>query len=102
MLEETKPTIVLRPAKQVGGNHGRWSWVEPSVWTERMLTALETGVKGRGRGKDHHRRPNAYFAEHGLFSLVAAHEQLVNPRGGITTNRRAVCGRIACTVRREG
>lgn len=24
----------------------RWSWVEPSVWTERMLAALETGVKG--------------------------------------------------------
>lgn len=24
----------------------RWAWTEPSVWTERMLTALETGVKG--------------------------------------------------------
>ena len=24
----------------------RWSWVEPAVWTERMLTALEQGVKG--------------------------------------------------------
>ncbi len=24
----------------------RWSWVEPTVWTERMLTALEEGVKG--------------------------------------------------------
>jgi RNA-directed DNA polymerase len=24
----------------------RWDWVEPAVWTERMLTALETGVKG--------------------------------------------------------
>jgi RNA-directed DNA polymerase len=24
----------------------KWSWVEPSVWTERMLAALETGVKG--------------------------------------------------------
>jgi RNA-directed DNA polymerase len=23
-----------------------WSWVEPSVWTDRMLTALENGVKG--------------------------------------------------------
>jgi RNA-directed DNA polymerase len=29
--------------------------------------------KGRGRGKDHQRWPNAYFAKHGLFSLVAAH-----------------------------
>ena len=24
----------------------RWYWVEPRVWTERMLTALEQGVKG--------------------------------------------------------
>ena len=23
-----------------------WSWTEPTVWTGRMLTALETGVKG--------------------------------------------------------
>ena len=30
----------------------KWSWVEAEVWTERMLTTLETGVKG---GK------NAYF-----------------------------------------
>jgi RNA-directed DNA polymerase len=33
-------------AKQAGEIRGRWSWVEPSVWTERMLTALEVGVKG--------------------------------------------------------
>ena len=24
----------------------RWGWVEPVVWTDRMLAALETGVKG--------------------------------------------------------
>jgi len=24
----------------------RWAWTEPSVWTERMLDALERGVKG--------------------------------------------------------
>lgn len=33
-------------AKQAGETQGRWPWVEPSVWTERMLTALEEGVKG--------------------------------------------------------
>jgi len=33
-------------AKQAGEAQDRWSWVEPSVWTERMLTALEEGVKG--------------------------------------------------------
>lgn len=31
--------------------------------------------KGRGRGADHHRWPNAYFAELGLYSLVAAYEK---------------------------
>lgn len=35
-------------SKQVGDTqgHDKWSWVEPSVWTERMLAALEEGVKG--------------------------------------------------------
>ena len=33
-------------AKQAGEIRDRWSWVEPSVWTDRMLTALENGVKG--------------------------------------------------------
>jgi RNA-directed DNA polymerase len=31
--------------------------------------------KGRGRGSDHQRWPNAYFAEHGLYSLSMAHEE---------------------------
>jgi len=68
----------------------------------RSILRKRIHLKGRGRGKDHQRWPNAYFAVHGLFSLVAAHEQSVNPHGGKTTNRRAVCGRTACTVRREG
>ena len=33
-------------AKQVGDTQEKWNWVEPSVWTERMLTALEKGVRG--------------------------------------------------------
>jgi RNA-directed DNA polymerase len=31
---------------QAGDIRSRWEWVEPAVWTERMLTALEEGVKG--------------------------------------------------------
>lgn len=31
--------------------------------------------RGRGRGLDHQRWPNAFFAEQGLFSLVIAHVQ---------------------------
>jgi RNA-directed DNA polymerase len=33
-------------AKQAGAVRARWAWTEPSVWTERMLSALERGVKG--------------------------------------------------------
>jgi RNA-directed DNA polymerase len=33
-------------AQQAEEIHARWRWVEPSVWTVRMLTALEQGVKG--------------------------------------------------------
>lgn len=43
---EATPAIVPARAKQAGEIQGRWPWVEPSVWTERMLAALEVGVKG--------------------------------------------------------
>ena len=33
-------------ATQAGEIRARWAWVKPSVWTDRMLTALEQGVKG--------------------------------------------------------
>jgi RNA-directed DNA polymerase len=41
-----KPAAVPVEAKQAGEIEAKWSWVEPCVWTERMLTALELGVKG--------------------------------------------------------
>lgn len=37
---------VLATTKQETDIHDRWSWVEASVWTKPMLTALENGVKG--------------------------------------------------------
>jgi len=37
---------VPEEAKQAGEVRARWAWAEPCVWTERMLTALEEGVKG--------------------------------------------------------
>ena len=40
------PTAVPAGASQVGDIRARWGWVETAVWTERMLTALERGVKG--------------------------------------------------------
>ena len=43
---ENKLAAVPETATQAGEIRARWAWVEPSVWTERMLTALEEGVKG--------------------------------------------------------
>ena len=45
---ETEPTRVPESfaAKPVGEVRARWAWTERVVWTERMLTALERGVKG--------------------------------------------------------
>ena len=43
---EDRPAAVSRETKQAGEIRARWAWTEPSIWTERMLTALEQGVKG--------------------------------------------------------
>jgi RNA-directed DNA polymerase len=43
---EQQPVAVPATAKQTGEVLERWLWTEPAVWTERMLTALEEGVKG--------------------------------------------------------
>jgi RNA-directed DNA polymerase len=54
---DEQPTPVPIRAKPAGEIRDRWSWVEPSVWTDRMLTALETGVRG---GKWHSLRDKVY------------------------------------------
>lgn len=41
----------------------------------RSILRRRRGLSGRGRGQDHNRWPNAYFAQTGLFSLAAAHVQ---------------------------
>jgi RNA-directed DNA polymerase len=43
---ETKPEAVPEGATRDGDILLRWSWVELRVWTELMLMALESGVKG--------------------------------------------------------
>ena len=53
--KKTKPATVPFWTKQAGEiqtqfpygeETSRWAWVESSIWTDRMLTALEQGVKG--------------------------------------------------------
>jgi len=44
---ESQASAVPARATQGAETHGRdWSWVEATVWNERMLAALENGVKG--------------------------------------------------------
>ncbi len=43
---EVLPKRQSEAAKQAEEVCARWAWTDPGVWTDRMLTALETGVKG--------------------------------------------------------
>jgi RNA-directed DNA polymerase len=43
----------------------------------RSILRKRAGRRGRGRGKDHQRWPNRFFAEHGLYSLATAHASVV-------------------------
>ena len=55
-----------------GGNGSLYT--ELDQWLRMRLRSIlrkREGRKGRGRGLDHHRYPNAYFAELGLISLNA-------------------------------
>lgn len=71
---DQKPSGV-RELKQDGEIRARWEWVERAVWTERMLEALETGVRG---GKWH----SLYDKVYGLSNLKAAWKQVKANRGG--------------------
>ena len=43
---ELYPSVVSERDRQGREARARWAWVEPEVWTEGMLAALEKGVKG--------------------------------------------------------
>jgi len=49
------------------------SWVRGRL---RSLLRKRQGKRGRGRGTDHQRWPNSFFAEQGLYSLSTAHVRL--------------------------
>jgi len=55
-----------------------WNTTFPGVdsWMRMRLRSIlrkRAGRSGRGRGLDHQRYPNSYFAEQGLFSMTKAH-----------------------------
>ena len=85
--EETNSTSVAARPRQAEDAVAIAPWAESSVWTARMWTALENGVTSRNSG----------------CSLLSQPGNLhVHPLDGKTINWRAVCGRSARTVRREG
>lgn len=52
------------------------------AWTRMRLRSIlrrNNRGKGRGRGRDHQRWPNAYFIEHGYYSLVDARAAISQP-----------------------
>ena len=69
--EEERPARV-REARQAGEVRARWAWAEPCVWTERMLTALEQGVRG-----------DKWFS---LIDKVSSHRMLVRAFEQIKAN----------------
>jgi RNA-directed DNA polymerase len=53
----------------------RYTFTALDQWVRMRLRSLlrfRHGRKGRGRGSDHQRWPNAFFAKQGLFSLAEA------------------------------
>lgn len=55
----------------------KWTFNRLDGWIRMRLRSIlrrRMGLEGRGRGADHQRWPNAFFADHGLFSLKRAHE----------------------------
>lgn len=77
--EREKPSPVPLGARQVGEMH-RPVRAEPSIWTERMLTALDEGVKG---GKWYSLGDKAFTA----VSLVAAFGKVKANRGAAGVDR---------------
>ncbi len=68
----TLPLVEETPKQGREAESQKWDWVEAEVWTGRMLTTLDNGVK-RGRF-------NAYFIEQGLFTMTIAHAAISQSR----------------------
>jgi RNA-directed DNA polymerase len=72
-------TIVSRGWFEYFRHSNRLTFVEVDGWTRQRLRSIlrkRTGGRGRARGRDHQRWPNAFFAKHGFFSMLEAHEMV--------------------------
>lgn len=60
----------------------RWTFDSNDSWVRHRLRSIlrkRDGRRGRGRGLDHNRYQNAYFAKRGLFSMEQAHIDVLQP-----------------------
>jgi RNA-directed DNA polymerase len=83
--------ICARLSSQLRGwytyfRHCHWrTFRELDGWIRGRLRSIlrkRQKRRGRGRGADHQRWPNAYFDEHGLYSLRTAHDRFVQSTRG--------------------
>jgi len=74
IISDVNPT--LRGWFEYFKHSHRYTFSALDGWIRMRLRSIlrkRLGLKGCGRGRDHQRWPNAYFAKAGLFSLVTAH-----------------------------
>jgi RNA-directed DNA polymerase len=81
--EETQPATVSETTKPAGEIRARWAWVEPGVWTERMLTALEVGVRG---GKWHSWIDKVYA----VGNLLRSYQRVAANRGAAGVDHQTI------------
>jgi RNA-directed DNA polymerase len=64
--------------------HSHWTtFQEVDGWVRGRLRSIlrkHQGKRGRGRGSDHQKWPNAYFDKLGFFSLVKARRLALQPQ----------------------
>ncbi len=70
---EIQPVAVSEKTRRTGKARDPRFWVEPTVWTERMLAALIQGVKG-GKWFSLIDKVHPERTLHAAFSQVAANE----------------------------
>ena len=79
-----QPALVSEGTTQAGDVRSRWAWTEPSVWTDRMLEALENGVKG-GRWYSLHDKAFSVRALEAAFAKVKANKGAPGVDGRVQT-----------------
>ncbi len=84
-IEELKVPDPANPTSEI---RARWAWVEPSVWTDRMLWALENGISGVEETKWFGLIDKVYK----IANLTRAYEKTVRNKGAAGVDNVSVTG----------